>query len=412
MRRYRLLPRLSRDSSRFFGKFMSSASRNVQLYPIAQAFGAATPPIIISLGGLVSMSLNAPQDLMTMPVFLFNLGVALSTLPAAFLVRQFGRKAAYIFAALVAVFAGVLAGLSIISESFIWFCCGTFLVGFYAAHVQSYRFAIAEGLKGPEQGKAISRVMIGGLVAAVIGPQVVVWTQDALDAQYAASFFSLSILGALSIAVLMWLAPSTTQVVNPSRSNNISPFVLLRRPKYITAVFAGVVSYGLMAFVMTAAPIAMVSHGHAIHEAALGIQWHVLAMFAPSFVTGQLMARFGKAKITAVGLLLIALSGVIALVGLELTHFWGSLILLGIGWNFGFIGATALVAEAANEDEKNVAQGLNDFLIFSVVAIGSFMSGLLLNSTGWHVLNLVIFPVVALVLALMLWNQRVPSTNP
>lgn len=390
---------------------MSSTSRNVQLYPVAQALGAATPPIIISLGGLVSMSLNAPQDLMTVPVFLFNLGVALSTLPAALLVRYFGRKAAYIFAAVVAIVAGVMAGMSIISESFIWFCTGTFLVGFYAAHVQSYRFAIAEGLTGPEQGKAISRVMIGGLAAAVIGPQVVVWTQDSLSAQYAASFFSIAVLGALSIGVLMLLKSTPKKAVSEASSTNIKPSILLKRPAYVTAVLAGVVSYGLMAFVMTAAPIAMVSHGHAVQDAALGIQWHVLAMFAPSFFTGKLMARYGKARITALGLLLIAVSGLIALVGLELSHFWGSLILLGIGWNFGFIGATALVAEAASEEEKSVAQGLNDFLIFSIVAMGSFMSGLLLNSTSWHVLNLVIFPIVALILALMLWNQRL-TTRP
>ena len=390
---------------------MSTTSRNVQLYPVAQALGAATPPIIISLGGLVSMSLNAPQDLMTVPVFLFNLGVALSTLPAALLVRYFGRKAAYIFAAVVAIVAGVMAGMSIISESFIWFCTGTFLVGFYAAHVQSYRFAIAEGLTGPEQGKAISRVMIGGLAAAVIGPQVVVWTQDSLSAQYAASFFSIAVLGALSIGVLMLLKSTPKKAVSEAPSTNIKPSMLLKRPAYVTAVLAGVVSYGLMAFVMTAAPIAMVSHGHAVQDAALGIQWHVLAMFAPSFFTGKLMARYGKARITALGLLLIAVSGLIALVGLELSHFWGSLILLGIGWNFGFIGATALVAEAASEAEKSVAQGLNDFLIFSIVAMGSFMSGLLLNSTSWHVLNLVIFPIVALILALMLWNQRL-TTRP
>jgi predicted MFS family arabinose efflux permease len=385
-------------------KFMSN--RNVQLYPVAQALGAASPPIIISLGGLVSMSLNAPQELMTMPVFLFNLGVALSTLPAAFLVSQFGRKAAYMFAAVVAMIAGVIAATSIINQSFVWFCVGTLLVGFYAAHVQSYRFAIAEGLQGPEQGKAISRVMIGGLAAAVIGPQVVVWTQGAMDAKYAGSFFGLSVLAVLALLVLATLPSSEAKGAKQKAKSDVRLLDLLTRPKYVTAVAAGVVSYGLMAFVMTAAPIAMVSHGHEVHQAALGIQWHVLAMFAPSFFTGKLMAKYGKARITSIGLLLIAVSGVIALVGLELTHFWGSLILLGIGWNFGFIGATALVAESASDEEKSVAQGFNDFLIFSIVAVGSFMSGLLLNSQGWQMLNLVIFPIVAFVLALMLFNQR------
>jgi len=390
---------------------MSSASTNVKLYPVAQALGASTPPIIISLGGLVSLSLNAPQDLITMPVFLFNLGVALSTLPAAFMVRQYGRKAAYLFAAFVCVIAGIVAGTSIINQSFIWFCSGTFLAGFYAAHVQSYRFAITEGLASEEQGKAISRVMIGGLAAAIIGPQVVVWTEGALNAQYAASFLSMSLLGLFAMLLLTQLKPVESVATAKSSGSHLEALSLLKRPAYLTAVAAGVVSYGLMAFVMTAAPIAMVSHGHEVHQAALGIQWHVLAMFAPSFFTGKLMAKFGKARITAVGLLLIALSGLIALFGLELTHFWGSLILLGIGWNFGFIGATALVAQSVPEEEKSVAQGLNDFLIFSIVAVGSFMSGLLLNSTSWQVLNLVIFPIVALVLGLMLFNQKRSSNG-
>jgi MFS family permease len=216
----------------------------------------------------------------------------------------------------------------------------------------------------------------------------------------------MSVLGLLAVLLLTQLKPVESMSKAKSGGSKLEALSLLKRPAYLTAVAAGVVSYGLMAFVMTAAPIAMVSHGHEVHQAALGIQWHVLAMFAPSFFTGKLMARYGKARITAIGLLLIALSGVIALFGLELTHFWGSLILLGIGWNFGFIGATALVAQSVPEEDKSVAQGLNDFLIFSIVAIGSFMSGLLLNSTSWQVLNLVIFPIVALVLGLMLFNQK------
>lgn len=374
----------------------------VNLYTAAQAFGAAIPPIIISLGGLVSMSLDAPHDLMTMPVFLFNLGLALSTLPAAFMMSRYGRKTAYLIAASMGLVSAVLSFFGIISQTFLLFCAGTFVAGYYAAHVQSYRFAVVEGLSADLAPKAISRVMIGGLIAAVIGPQMVVWTQGSLAAQYAGSFIGQGVLALLGFIVLLRIRSDGPAQTLQKRSSNIALVDLLKRPTYTVAVAAGVVSYTLMAFIMTAAPIAMVDHGHGVQQAALGIQWHVLAMFAPSFFTGKLIARFGKAKITATGLLLIASAGLLALQGLELVHFWGSLILLGLGWNFGFIGATALVADAHSAEEKGLAQGFNDFMIFSSVALGSFMAGVLLNSTGWYSLNLVALPLCALILAAML----------
>jgi MFS family permease len=175
-------------------------------------------------------------------------------------------------------------------------------------------------------------------------------------------------------------------------------------PRYMLAVATGVVSYGLMTFVMTASPVAMVGHGHSIDHAALGIQWHVLAMFVPSFFTGRLIARFGKERIAAVGLLMTGASGAVALAGLDLGHFWVALILLGIGWNFGFIGATAMVTECHSPEERGKAQGANDFIIFGVVAAASFFSGNLLHASGWETINWMIFPAVALVLVPLLWR--------
>lgn len=382
--------------------------RNVNLYTAAQAFGASSPPIIISLGGLVSMSMGAPHELMTLPVFLFNLGLALSTLPAAFLMARLGRKSAYVIAAIVALVSATLSATGIITQTFALFCAGTLLAGYYAAHVQSFRFAVVEGLPKELAPKAISRVMIGGLIAAVIGPQVVVWMQDALSAQYAGAFIGQAVLIMLGLAVISQIKDTGPAPKKAKASTDTRLVDLLARPRYTIAVAAGVVSYALMAFVMTAAPIAMVDHGHQVKDAALGIQWHVLAMFAPSFFTGKLMVRFGKARITALGLILIAIAGFIALQGLELAHFWGSLILLGVGWNFGFIGATALVAEAHTPEEKGLAQGFNDFMIFSTVALGSFMAGVLLNASGWYTLNLVVMPICALVLAIMLLLRRYP----
>lgn len=175
-------------------------------------------------------------------------------------------------------------------------------------------------------------------------------------------------------------------------------------PRYMLSVATGIVSYGLMTFVMTASPVAMVGHGHSVDNAALGIQWHVLAMFVPSFFTGSLIQRFGKEKIAAVGLALIGASAAVALSGLHIGHFWGALVLLGIGWNFGFIGATAMITDCHSPEERGKAQGANDFLIFGVVACASFFSGNLLHASGWEAINWLIFPAVALILVPLLWR--------
>jgi MFS family permease len=179
---------------------------------------------------------------------------------------------------------------------------------------------------------------------------------------------------------------------------------ILTMPRYLLSVATGVVSYGLMTFVMTASPVAMVHHGHSVDHAALGIQWHVLAMFVPSFFTGSLIQRFGKERVAAVGLALIAGSGAVALSGLDLGHFWVALILLGIGWNFGFIGATAMVTDCHSPEERGKAQGANDFMVFGVVAGASFFSGNLLHASGWEAVNWLIFPAVALILVPLLWR--------
>ena len=321
----------------------SIARHNIFVLTTAQALGAASPPIIISLGGLVGQQLASDPALVTLPVSLFNLGLAMGTLPAAFVMRGMGRRRGYLLGAGFGITSGLVAAYGIASLSFMIFCLGTFIAGFYGAYVQSYRFAAADGVEGALKVKAISWVMIGGLIAAIIGPQIVIWTRDALpDTPYAGSFLAQAGLAMLAVPVLLMLRTPKAAARGAGTDAGRPLMQILRQPRYVLAVSAGVVSYGLMVFIMTAAPIAMVGHGHSVDHAALGIQWHVLAMFAPSFVTGHLMARFGKERVTAAGLLLIALSGAVALAGLGLWHFWVSLVLLGVGWNFGFIGATAM----------------------------------------------------------------------
>lgn len=381
--------------------------RNLTVLILAQSLGAASGPIVISLGGLVGQDLAADPALATLPVSIYNLGLALGTVPAAWIMRQYGRRSGYLLGAMIGVLSGLIAAGAISFGAFIFFCLGTFLAGLYASYVQSYRFAAADGREGADRGRAISWVMVGGLIAAVIGPQLVIATRDAVPGvPFAGSFLSQAALALIAFFVLTRLRgrqPAAT-AQTPSDDGGRSVLQLLASPKYMLGVAAGVVSYGLMSFVMTAAPLAMVGCGHSIDHAAWGIQWHVLAMFAPSLVTGKLIARFGKEKVTAAGLIIIGISGAVALTGLDLRHFFISLILLGIGWNFGFIGATAMVAAAHTEAERGRAQGLNDFAVFGTVAALSFFSGALMQASGWHLINLMMFPFIAIVLAPLVWQ--------
>ena len=385
----------------------SFQARNLSLLVAAQALGGASPPIIISLGGLVGQQLSSNPTATTLPVSIYQLGLALSTLPAAWLMQRLGRRWAYVLGAVLGVVSGIIAAQGIAQSDFVTFCIGTALAGFYAACVQSYRFAAADAVGAPHlQAKAISRIMVGGLIAAIIGPQVVIWTRDALPATpFAGSFYSQAALAALALPILLLLrlpAPQKQAIVGTARPLK----AIAATPQFIEAAAAGVVSYGLMAFLMTAAPMAMVGCGHSVGEAALGIQWHVLAMFGPSFFTGRLIGRFGQRKITALGLVMIAASGLLALMGEGLSEFWGSLILLGVGWNFGFIGATAMLTACYTPAERTKVQALNDFLVFGTVAIASFGSGQLLYSVGWSGINIGMQPLVVIVLAIMAWQAR------
>ena len=385
----------------------SFQARNLSLLVAAQALGGASPPIIISLGGLVGQQLSSNPTATTLPVSSYQLGLALSTLPAAWLMQRLGRRWAYVLGAVLGVVSGIIAAQGIAQSDFVTFCIGTALAGFYAACVQSYRFAAADAVGAPHlQAKAISRIMVGGLIAAIIGPQVVIWTRDALPATpFAGSFYSQAALAALALPILLLLrlpAPQKQAIVGTARPLK----AIAATPQFIEAAAAGVVSYGLMAFLMTAAPMAMVGCGHSVGEAALGIQWHVLAMFGPSFFTGRLIGRFGQRKITALGLVMIAASGLLALMGEGLSEFWGSLILLGVGWNFGFIGATAMLTACYTPAERTKVQALNDFLVFGTVAIASFGSGQLLHSVGWSGINIGMQPLVVIVLAIMAWQAR------
>jgi hypothetical protein len=228
---------------------------------------------------------------------------------------------------------------------------------------------------------------------------------------FAGSFLAQAALALLSITVVSWLRPAPISETGP-RSGGRPLTEIMGQPRFIVAVAAGLVSYGMMSFVMTAAPVAMVGCGHPVGMAALGIQWHVLAMYGPSFFTGRVIEIYGKERVTATGLALIAAAAAISLSGLSLAHFWIALVFLGIGWNLSFIGATALVTDCYRPAERAKVQAANDFLVFGSVAIASFSSGRILSLDGWELVNWLVFPPVALVFALVVWQAKRPVPAP
>lgn len=387
------------------------AKRNALILALATALGGSSPAIVVSLGGLVGQNLAENKELATLPVSLFNLGLAMGTIPAAMIMRRVGRRTGYIFGAGIGMMGGCLAAFGIASWSFVLFCFGALIVGMYGSFNQSYRFAATDAASDAFKPRAIAWVMTGGLAAGIIGPQTIIWFRDAIQtAPFAGAFIGQAVLALMSMAVVSFLRPAPISVAQKAGGRPLSEIV--RQPRFIVAVTAGLVSYGLMSFLMTAAPLAMIGCGHSVGAAALGIQWHILAMYGPSFFTGRLIGRFGKLPVTATGLVLIGLSAAIGLSGIEIAHFWATLIMLGIGWNFGFIGATAMVTDCYRPEERTKVQAANDFLVFGSTAIASFSSGTLLNSGGWDSVNWLVFPPVAIALVLLAWQQRSKAALP
>jgi predicted MFS family arabinose efflux permease len=388
------------------------AKRNALVLACAQAFGGSSPAIVVSLGGLVGQNLAENKELATLPVSLLNLGLALGTIPAAMLMRRAGRRIGYIVGAGIGLLGGCLAALGIASFSFVLFCLGTMIIGMYGSFNQSYRFAATDAASDSFKPRAIAWVMTGGLVAGVLGPQTVIWLRDAVQtAPFSGAFLGQAALALMSMVAVSFLRPAPVSIA-PKAGGGRPLSEIVRQPRFVVAAVAGLVSYSLMSFVMTAAPMAMVGCGLPIEAAALGIQWHILAMFGPSFFTGRLISRFGKERVTAAGLFLIALAAAVGLSGIEIAHFWATLILLGIGWNFGFIGATAMVIDCYRPEERTKVQAANDFLVFGSVAAASFSSGKLLNAGGWDTVNWMVFPPVAVALLLLAWQQRARATVP
>ncbi|BCG88956.1 MFS transporter [Mesorhizobium sp. 113-3-9] len=366
----------------------------------SQAIIGSAAPIAISMGALAGQYLlGADKSLATAPVTGFNLGVALGALPAAAIIRRLGQRGGFMTGTVVTALGGLIATLALFHGSFWLFAFALLVIGVGGAFVQQFRFAAADNAPPEFKARAISFVLAGGIVTAILGPQIVIFTRELFaPVMFAGSFAAILPLAAVGAVILSFLRlPAKAASKVDVAGGDARPLAeIVTRPRFVAALFCAVGCYALMSFVMTGAPLAMVGCGLSENDATLGISWHVMAMFAPSFFTGSLIHRFGAERIVATGLLLLIGCAAVALSGLALWQFWTSLILLGLGWNFGFIGATAMVAASYRPSEKGKVQGFHDFALFGSVACASLLSGMVYNAWGWEMLNWMIFPVAVL----------------
>ncbi|AGB46859.1 arabinose efflux permease family protein [Mesorhizobium australicum WSM2073] len=376
------------------------ARRTALILAASQAIIGSAAPIAISMGALAGQYLlGADKSLATAPITGFNLGVALGALPAAAIIRWLGQRGGFMTGTVVTALGGLVATLALFHGSFWLFAFALLVIGVGGAFVQQFRFAAADNAPPAFKARAISFVLAGGIITAILGPQIVIFTRELFaPVMFAGSFASILPLAVVGAVILSFLRlPSRTASKVDVADGDARPLSeIVTKPRFVAALFCAVGSYALMSFVMTGAPLAMVGCGLSEDDATLGISWHVMAMFGPSFFTGSLIHRFGAERIVAIGLLLLIGCAVVALSGLALWQFWTALILLGLGWNFSFIGATAMVAASYHPSEKGKVQGFHDFVLFGSVACASLMSGMVYNAWGWTMLNWMIFPVAAL----------------
>lgn len=381
---------------------------NVVRLAAAQALTGANSAVIFATGSIVGATLAPDMSLATVPLSMYVVGLAAGTLPTGAISRRFGRRWAFVIGTGLGTLTGLIGSFAILHASFALFCLATFLGGLYGSVAQSYRFAAADGASAAYRPKAVSWVMAGGVFAGVLGPQLVQWTMDIWSPYLFA--FSFLVQAAVALIAMGIVAGVDMPKPAPADLHGGRPLLtIVTQPRFIAAALCGVISYPMMNLVMTSAPLAMKMCGLSLSDSNFGIQWHIVAMYGPSFFTGALIARFGAPKIVAAGLLLEAGAAGIGLSGITAMHFWATLIVLGVGWNFSFIGASALVLETHRPQERNKVQAFNDFVVFGMMAIGSFSSGQLLANYGWSAVNMVVFPPVALglvALSLASWARR------
>jgi len=383
-------------------------NRNISLLAAAQAMLFTNNVTLIALNGLVGYQLVADKYFATLPVTTQIIGSALFALPASNLMQRIGRRAGFLVGTACGVTGGAIATFAVYLQSISLLCLGTFVLGIYVAFGQFYRFAAADAASADFKANAISLVVAGGLVGGIIGPALSKWTRHLAPVEFLASYASLIVFSLFTACLLSLLRmPAVKAQINAAPARALA--LIARQRVFMVATLCSALGYGVMNLLMTATPLAMGFCGYPYDDAANVISAHVVAMFAPSFFTGSLIKRFGVLWIMLVGVAIMCACLAVSLAGISVAHFWWSLVLLGIGWNFMYVGGSTLLTESYHPSEKARTQGLHDLLVFCTTALASFGSGLLLKANGWAMLNYVAMPLLVVsavaILWLLLWRR-------
>ncbi|SUZ31440.1 Riboflavin transporter RfnT [Roseibaca ekhonensis] len=391
------------------------AKRNVLVLVAAQAVVGAQLPVMFIIGGLAGQMLAPNPCWATLPISMIVLGSMLAATPLAGIMQAYGRRAGFWLACACGAAGAMLAAYGLYQGAFLIFLAGSLLSGVYMSANGFYRFAATDTATPEFRPKAISYVMAGGLFSAIFGPQLVSATSDSMAIPFLGTYLAVIVLNVAGAALLGFLDIPTPPKAEEGAFSGRPVRELLSSPVIAVAIICGTVSYALMNLVMTSTPLAVVGCGFETGDAANIVSAHVLAMYAPSFFTGHLIARFGSRVIVAAGLVILALAGAVAMSGVELEQFYIALILLGIGWNFGFIGATTMLTAAYSVEERGRVQGLNDMIVFGGVFLASLSSGSLMNcsggttQTGWQLVNMAMVPFLVLAGSALIWLAARPK---
>ncbi len=393
--------------------------RNLLLLAAGQALGSAGVSMVVLVGGIVGSRLAPSPAWSTLPAAAMVVGLAAASAPAALFMRRVGRRPGFLLGAVLAGLACGLGALAIAGGSFALLCAATALIGVNGAFVNQYRFAAAESAEAAQTGKAISLVLAGGVVAGLLGPQLGRWGEGWVEAApFAGSFLLAAFLYAASALLLCFLREARRgtedrQAAAPQPEPARPLADVLRQPQALAALLAGIVSFAVMTFTMTAAPVSMnlLDH-HSVGQAGFVVQSHIVAMYLPSFFTGFLITRLGLQRVMLLGVLLLAGSAGASQLGSQVPQYWTTLVLLGLGWNFLFVGGTTLLTRSYRPAERFQVQGVNDFMVFGFQAAASLLSGAALFRLGWKTLNLLTVPLLALMLAVLLATRASLRRRP
>lgn len=385
------------------------AKRNVAVLVGAQAILGSQMPMMFVVAGLAGQMLASNVCFATLPISMIVMGSMLSATPVSAIMQRYGRRAGFFLGTFGGATGAVVSAYGLYTGSFALFLVGSFISGIYMSAQGFYRFAATDTASDDFRPKAISYVMAGGLISAVIGPQLATATSNAFVVPFLGTYFAVISVNVIGSLLFLFLDIPKPEPVNPDAPRGRSRWELLTTPRIAVAVICAMVSYALMNLVMTSTPLAVVGCGYTEKTAGYVVTGHVLAMFAPSFFTGHLINRFGVEKIMGLGIAILAAAGVVGLQGVDLENFFIALILLGLGWNFGFIGATTMLTGAHEPHERGRMQGLNDLLVFGGVTVASLASGGLMNCSGgsavegWTAVNMAMVPFLALAGGSLIW---------